>query len=153
MDKIIVKSLTFSDGGEIPVDYTCDGMDISPEIFWDNIPDETKSFVLMMEDIDSSSSVTHWIVYDIPSTLRLLPENFPKIPQIDGIKQGINDLGRIGYGGPCPPKGSVHRYAFNVYAVSVPSLELSTGATRKIVEEKMEGKILSKGILIGIYGR
>jgi hypothetical protein len=154
MEPIIVKSMSFDEGETIPVDYTCDGMDISPEIVWDNVPEETKSFVLIMEDPDAPMGVfTHWVVYDIPSSLRLLPENFPKVPQIDGIKQGINDFGRIGYGGPCPPKGSTHRYIFNIFAVSVPSLELPTGATKKIIEEKMEGKVLSKGKLTGIYGR
>ncbi|ACO04282.1 MAG TPA: YbhB/YbcL family Raf kinase inhibitor-like protein [Persephonella sp.] len=154
MEPIIVKSMSFDEGEPIPVDYTCDGMDISPEIVWDNVPEETKSFVLIMEDPDAPMGVfTHWVVYDIPSSLRLLPENFPKVPQIDGIKQGINDFGRIGYGGPCPPRGSTHRYVFNVYAISVVSLELPTGATKKIVEERMEGKILSKGKLTGIYGR
>lgn len=37
----------------IPVDYTCDGKDISPELEWKNPPANTQSYVLMLADPDA----------------------------------------------------------------------------------------------------
>ena len=151
---ITVISSAFEEGGHIPITYTCDGPDISPEISWDNYPPETQSFVIVMDDPDAPvGTFTHWVLYDIPSSVNFIPENFPKVPEIDGIKQGINDFGKIGYGGPCPPLGKPHRYFFRVFAVDQPTLGLPAGASRQEVEMIMSGKVIDKGYLIGIYGR
>ncbi len=151
---IIVKSPAFSEGEFIPVEYTCDGEDISPEILWSGAPAGTKSFVLIADDPDAPIGLfTHWIVYDIPANISHLPENMPKVYEIDSIKQGINDFGRVGYGGPCPPPGKPHRYFFKVFALDIPTLGIPAGANRPIVEERMEGHILAEGYLMGIYGR
>ncbi|WP_293446064.1 YbhB/YbcL family Raf kinase inhibitor-like protein [Persephonella sp.] len=151
---ITVISSAFEEGGHIPITYTCDGPDISPEISWDNYPPETQSFVIVMDDPDAPvGTFTHWVLYDIPSSVNFIPENFPKVPEIDGIKQGINDFGKIGYGGPCPPLGKPHRYFFRVFAVDQPTLGLPAGASRQEVEMIMSGKVIDEGYLIGIYGR
>jgi len=151
---ITVKSSAFEEGGHIPITYTCDGSDISPEISWENYPPETQSFVIIMDDPDAPvGTFTHWVVYDIPSSVNLIPENFPKVPEINGIKQGINDFGKIGYGGPCPPLGKPHRYFFRVFAVDQPALGLPAGASRQEVEMIISGKVIDEGYLIGIYGR
>ncbi len=151
---IIVKSPVFEEGGYIPVSYTCDGSDVSPEIRWYDYPSETQSFVVIMDDPDAPlGTFTHWIVYDIPASLDYLPEGFPKLPEVDGIKQGINDFGKIGYGGPCPPLGKPHRYFFKVFAIDQPSLGLPAGASRQEVEMIMTGKVIDEGYLVGIYGR
>jgi len=150
-----VFSRSFKNGGEIPRVYTCDGRDISPHVGWEDVPEGTKSFVLIMDDPDAPvGTFTHWVVYDIPSQTRELLENFPKVPEISGIKQGINDFGRVGYGGPCPPRGhGYHRYFFKVFALNVESLGLPPGSTRREVESKMKGKVLAQAHIMGLYRR
>jgi len=151
---LIIKSPVIHYGETIPKIYTCDGSDISPPIIWSGYPMETQSFVLLMEDPDAPIGVfTHWVVYDIPANINELPEDFPKNPEVNGIKQGINDFGKIGYGGPCPPFGKPHRYFFRVFALDVPYLELPAGASRQEVEVVMTGKIIDEGYLMGLYSR
>ncbi|SHK34452.1 YbhB/YbcL family Raf kinase inhibitor-like protein [Thermocrinis minervae] len=150
-----LKSSAFKNGQEIPRKYTCDGVNISPELSWENPPSGAKSYVLIMEDPDAPyGTFTHWVVYDIPAHVRSLKEGFPKADQVDGIKQGINDFGYVGYGGPCPPKGhGYHRYIFKLYVLSVESLNLPPKATKKQVEESIRGKVLAEGRLVGKYRR
>ena len=95
----------------------------------------------------------HWVIYDLPAGVRELPEALPAQEQFaDGSRQGTNDFGRIGYGGPCPPGSSRHRYVFRLYALDR-KLNLPAGATRSQAEEAMKGHILAHGELIGRYQR
>ena len=150
-----IYSPDFESGGVIPSIFTCDGEDISPEIRWEGAPKETKSFVLIMDDPDAPiGTFTHWVVYDIPATENHLPKNFPKVPEVNTIKQGINDFRRVGYGGPCPPRGhGYHRYFFKLYALSIPSLGLKPGSTRREVENAMKNHILAEAQFFGRYKR
>ena len=150
-----VESDAFREGEIIPVKFTCEGADVSPPIRWSGVPEGTKSFVLIMDDPDAPiGTFTHWVVYDIPAGVRSFEENLPKVEHLDGIKQGVNDFGRIGYGGPCPPKGhGYHRYFFKIYALDLESLGLSPAANRRQVEERMKGHIVGEGYLMGRYKR
>ncbi len=150
-----VISAAFKEGELIPRQYTCEGKDVPPPISWQDFPQEAKSFVLIMDDPDApAGTFTHWVVYDIPSSVSRLEENFPKVKEHMGIKQGMNDFGRVGYGGPCPPRGhGYHRYFFKVYALSVASLNLPAGASRRDVEKAMAGKVLAQAQLMGRYKR
>jgi len=144
----------FKEGQDIPRKYTCDGEDVSPQVKWSGQPSNTKSFVLIMDDPDAPvGTFTHWIVYDIPASQTSLQENFPKRSEVRSIKQGINDFGRVGYGGPCPPRGHTHKYYIKVYALDVESLGLRPGATRREVESKMQGHVIGQGQTMGRYGR
>ena len=95
----------------------------------------------------------HWVLYDLPPDVTALAEGIPPDEQLtnDG-KQGKNDFDKIGYGGPCPPKGSAHRYFFKLYALDT-ELNLSPGATKKDLLKAMEGHILAEGQLMGRYQR
>ncbi len=150
-----LESKAFREGESIPKKYTCDGIDVSPPLSWSGAPKETKSFILIMDDPDAPiGTFTHWIVYDIPPHVGGFEEDFPKTPELEGIKQGMNDFGYVGYGGPCPPKGhGTHRYFFKLYALDLSSLELPPGATRRQVEERMKGHILGETSLMGRYKR
>ncbi len=150
-----IRTSAFMDNGFIPKKYTCDGMNVSPDLFWGEFPPDTKSFVIIMEDPDAPMGVfTHWIVYDIPYTVTALNENIQKTPVVNGyIKQGINDFGRIGYFGPCPPKGMPHRYFIRIYALDIPVLGLPPGAVRQDVLYKMEGHVIAQTHIVGLYGR
>jgi Raf kinase inhibitor-like YbhB/YbcL family protein len=142
----------FSPGGTIPKPLTCDGGDLSPALHWNSPPSTTQSFALIADDPDAPVGIwVHWVIFDLPANLRSLPQNFPKTEQsADGSRQGTNDFGKIGYGGPCPPSGKVHRYFFKLYALDT-KLNLGAGATKKDVERAMQGHILARGEYMGRY--
>lgn len=151
---IEVTSPAFRDGGSIPSKYTCDGQDISPPLKWNTIPDGTKSIALIVDDPDAPrGDWVHWVVYDLPPSLRELPERVPAQEKIlgNGGRQGTNDYGKIGYGGPCPPSG-VHRYFFKVYALDQ-ELKPGPGATKAELLAAMDTHILAEGQLMGKYSR
>jgi Raf kinase inhibitor-like YbhB/YbcL family protein len=148
-----LKSPSFTHMGEIPSKYTCQGNDISPAISWENPPAGTKSFVLIVDDPDAPDpeapklTWVHWVLYNIPANVKGLPEAVKALPA--GALDGINNWGRTGYGGPCPPIGR-HRYFFKLYALSkeLPALRRPS---KDDIEKAMEGSILGKAELIGTY--
>ncbi|MCX7858405.1 MAG: YbhB/YbcL family Raf kinase inhibitor-like protein, partial [Deltaproteobacteria bacterium] len=114
-----LRSPAFSDGGVIPRIYTCDGRNISPPLSWSGAPPRTKSFVLIMEDLDASGEpIINWVVYDITARRDRLEEDIPKQFTVQIVspgfvevfRQALNSAGarRVGYSGPCPPSGRVH---------------------------------------------
>lgn len=148
------KSPDFNSGGIIPKQFTCDGADISPALEWNDPPGATQSFALTADDPDAPVGTwVHWVLFDMPANARTLAQNVPKKEQMaDGSRQGRNDFGKIGYGGPCPPPGKPHRYFFKLYALDT-KLNLKPGATMKDVEHAKQGHILAQADWIGRYGR
>jgi hypothetical protein len=141
-------------GSQIPAKFTCSGAGISPYLAWSAPPAGTASFALIVTDPDAPGrTFVHWVLYDLPSGMRSLPEGLPALGQhADGSRQGRNDFGEIGYGGPCPPGNSAHHYHFTLYALDA-KLNLPVGATRAQVETAMQGHILARGELVGLYQR
>jgi Raf kinase inhibitor-like YbhB/YbcL family protein len=151
-----MKSPAFNQGDTIPREHSCEGDDISPELGWEGVPAGTKSFALIVEDPDAPvGTFIHWVIYDIPGNFKGLAGGLSKAQTLEGgIKQGKNDFGRTGYGGPCPPKGhGRHRYFFMLRALDVPELGLAPGAGKKAVEKAMEGHVLGVARLMGVYQR
>jgi Raf kinase inhibitor-like YbhB/YbcL family protein len=149
-----LQSPDFTAGGNIPKQFTCDGANISPALSWNAPPAATQSFVLIADDPDAPVGTwVHWVIFDLPANLRALPQNFPQNEQsADASRQGRNDFGKIGYGGPCPPPGKPHRYFFKLYALQA-KLNLKPGATKKDVERAMQGHILAQSEYIGRFSR
>lgn len=151
MRNIILKSSAFEHNNAIPSKYTCDGDDINPSLEVSNLPENTKSLVLIMDDPDATGGVTwdHWLVWNInPETLIITENTVPA-----GATQGTSSFGYQKYGGPCPPPGSnPHRYMFKLYALDT-TLDLLAGATKQEIETAMENHILDQTILIGLYQR
>lgn len=149
----VLTSPAFNDGGAIPRRFTCDAEDVSPALTWADPPRATGSFALIMDDPDAPIGTwVHWVVYDLPSELRELPERVPpgdRLP-VGGV-HGRNSWGRLAYGGPCPP-GGTHRYVFRLYALDS-VLGLAPGASKEDVLRAMEGKALAEATLVGKYGR
>ncbi len=147
-------STAFSDGGSIPVKYTCDGDNVSPPLAWEAPPTGTKSFALICDDPDAPVGIfTHWVIFNIPASVRQLGEAVPATERLeDGAIQGKNSFGKLGYSGPCPPRGSTHRYRFTTYALDK-LLELPPGTPKKELLEAMQGHILAQGQLTGTYHR
>ncbi|MBY0353904.1 YbhB/YbcL family Raf kinase inhibitor-like protein [Candidatus Babeliales bacterium] len=151
---LTVTSSAFKAGEPIPPQYSCDGDNRSPQLLWDNAPQETQSFVLFCDDPDAPGKTwVHWVAYNIPANSTGLAENIEQGKEefANGMRQGKSDFGKIGYGGPCPPSG-VHRYFFKVYALSK-KLDLAPGATKKVVEMAMQGLVIGAGQLMGTYAR
>jgi Raf kinase inhibitor-like YbhB/YbcL family protein len=144
----------FEEGMLIPKEHTCDGADRSPPLHWEGAPDDAKSFAIVVDDPDApSGNWNHWLIYNIPPAAKALAEGVPIRGLLgDGTRQGTNDFGKTGYGGPCPPRGSNHRYYFKLYALSAP-LELEPGAKRDAVLKALDGKTLGEARLMGKYGR
>ena len=142
----------FPDGGEIPVLHTCDGADVSPSLEWSGPPEGAQSFALIVEDPDAPAGTwNHWLLYDIPPTLNALAQGFKSGAL--GVS-GANDFRRLGYGGPCPPKGhGQHRYFFRLLALDVPKLGLPQGARRPEVEAAIKGHVLGEAQYMGRYAR
>lgn len=140
--------------GTIPKAYTCDGANRSPQLAWSAPPAGTRSLALTVTDPDAPhGTFTHWVLFNLRATTRSLPEGLDPSPQLpDGALQGGNSFRQIGYGGPCPPRGSTHRYVFTLYAVDAP-LALAPGVSRAQLEAALAGHILAHAQLIARYGR
>jgi hypothetical protein len=143
-----------ANGRPIPDKYTCTGSNVSPPLKWDNAPAGVKSFALIADDPDAPVGTwVHWVLYNLPPATMFLGENLPSSPELpDGSKQGVNDFGQPGYGGPCPPPGRPHRYFFKIYALDA-MLHLKSGATKKDLLKAMDGHVLAQGQLMGTYQR
>jgi len=148
-----VSSASFSDGGSIPQQFTCDGADLSPQLEWHSAPPSTMSLAIVMDDPDAPVLFTHWLVYNIAPGVRGLPQNASThAASHQGAAEGTNSFGRFGYGGPCPPTGKPHHYVFRIYALDI-RLDLPPGAARKQLDSAIEQHIVAEGQIIGIYQR
>lgn len=150
---INLTSPAFDDGDFLPVKYTCDGANISPPLKWDSLPPKTESIAIICEDPDApSGNWTHWIIFNIPPQTTSLPENIPDDETLtDGTRQGINDFGATGYGGPCPPWGT-HRYFFKIYALDI-IIDIVSFVDKDTFLNAITGHILATGRLMGKYKR
>jgi len=152
---LTLTSSAFAHNGDIPREYTCDGSDTSPPLAWSGAPAGTRSFVLIVDDPDAPDPAApkrtwvHWVLYDIPAATNALEKGVKRLPQ--GTREGLNDWGRTGYGGPCPPIGR-HRYFHKLYALDIELPDLGRPAKAR-VEQAMAGHILAQAELIGLYRR
>ena len=146
-------STAFQHNSPIPVEYTCDGRNISPPLKWGSLPEGVRSLALICEDPDAPSGTwIHWVIYNIPAEVGGLEAGVSTTETLaSGASQGVNDFRRVGYGGPCPPSGR-HRYFFRLYALDA-ELKLKPGARKQEVVRAMEGHVLATGELMGTYSR
>lgn len=145
-------SAAFQYGGPIPDKYSCNGQNVSPELSWSGIPEGTRSMAIILDDPDAPrGTFNHWVIYNIPAGTTGLSEAVSRASRLsDGTMQGKNSFGEIGYGGPCPPRGSSHRYYFTLYALDI-TLDLDAGATKAQVLAAMEGHLLAQAETMGTY--
>jgi len=145
MKELIITSPVFGNNGYIPAKYTCDGEDVNPPLKIEYVPGGTQSLVLIVDDPDAPAGTwSHWTVWNIPPAEKIEENSVPGV-------EGLNDFGRHSYGGPSPPSGT-HRYFFKVYALDT-KLDLDKNSRKNDVEEAMEGHVLAKGEIIGLYSR
>lgn len=144
----MLESPAFKENGNIPIQYTGEGKDLSPPLFWKNAPKGTQSLALICDDPDApGGNWDHWILYNIPSSLNELKEGGKDLSS--EIRLGKNSWGNNAYGGPKPPSGT-HHYHFTLYALDT-TLNLQEGATKEELLKAMEGHILKQVTLIGLY--
>jgi Raf kinase inhibitor-like YbhB/YbcL family protein len=154
MSKIELTSTAFREGAAVPKAYTGDSKDASPPLEWGTPPEGTRSFALVADDPDAPRGTwVHWVLYNLPADTRRLDEGIPAQKTLaNGAKQGTNDFGKIGYGGPAPPRGKPHRYFFKLYALDT-LLDLQSGTSKDQLLAAMKGHILAEGQLMGTYSR
>lgn len=142
-------SAAFEHNGKIPAKFTCEGEDLNPPLEISQAPEGTVSFALVVDDPDAPrGNWDHWLIWNIPADQTVIEEG--AMPE--GTLAGANDFGRTSYGGPCPPAGGAHRYFFKLYALDA-LLNLKEGATKQQLEDAMEGHVIGKAELIGLFER
>jgi len=146
----ITMTSAFSEGGNLPIDYTCDGRDVLPSLAWSSPPEGTKSLAVMIDDPDApGTTFTHFLAYGIGAQTHELRGGADPTPE--GVRIGKNDFGAVRYNGPCPPKGEEHRYRFQIFALDVPVI-LEEAASRSDLESAMNGHVLGRGTLTANFG-
>jgi Raf kinase inhibitor-like YbhB/YbcL family protein len=140
-------SNAFAEGGWIPPLHSCHGADLSPSLEWAGAPAGTRSFALIVDDPDAPRGAwNHWLLYDIPANVHTLAQG----SRAAGVP-GTNDFGKPGYGGPCPPPGSPHRYYFKLYALDIETLPIHTGARRADLDDALKGHVLGEAQCVGRF--
>ena len=155
---MVLTSAAFGQGEPIPEEFTGDGLNLSPPLGWENVPEETREFALVCTDSDTPTAPwVHWVIYKIPATVTGLPAGVPQDLTLGAplhAVQGRNSwtTGRVfGYRGPDPPRGhGTHHYHFTLYALDS-KLEIEPGADIDALLEEMHGKILASAELVGTY--
>ena len=143
-----ITSRAFSHLKLIPPLYTCDGQNISPPLTIEEVPEEAKSLVLIVDDPDAPGrTFVHWTLWNISPSTSEIHEN--AVPQ--NAIQGRTDFGANRWGGPCPPS-KTHRYFFKLYALDA-FLDLHTSSSKSDIEQAMNGHIIATAELIGLYTR
>ena len=154
---LTLASPAFAHNGSLPARLTCDGRDVSPELRWSGLPVGTQSLALIVDDPDAPDPAAprmtwvHWVLYNIPPAAMGLPEGVAVSDLPPGTREGMNDWGRTGYGGPCPPIGR-HRYFHKLYALDTVLPDLGKPA-KTTLEQAMKGHVLASTELVGTYQR
>lgn len=150
-DDFALATNAFLDTGSLPVLYTCDGRDLSPQLTWSNVPAKTKTFALIVSDPDAPGGEWyHWVVYDIPKSVTKFEEGVSTLP--GGALAGKNSWGKARYSGPCPPKGSLHTYVFTLYALDT-KLSVPAGADAKTILDLIKSHTVQQAKLTAAYSR
>ena len=154
---VILHSISFSAGGDIPPAYTCKGERVSPEVSWEGVPEKALSYVLLATDWDGPTprfrleNFTHWILYDIPQQVHEIKSAATTV-ELNQMKIDIgnNSSDAAAYMPPCPPLGK-HRYVFRLYALDIPQIHPAAHG-RDAVMDAMTGHVLAYGEIVGSFG-
>ena len=141
-----ITSPAFSEGQDIPSKFTCDGVNVNPELQLSGVPASTQSLAIIVDDPDSQGgNWSHWLMWNIKPDTVVISEN--SVPS--GAVQGTNDFGEAKYGGPCPGRGK-HHYQYKVYALDV-EFDLTSSAIKSDLIKAINGHVLDQAVLVGLY--
>lgn len=145
----------FVNGHAIPPQFTCDGEDRSPPLAWAGAPPETRSLVLLVDDVDAPDGVFHhWACFDIPAHYTGLAEGAGRPERFEDFRHAVNDFGELGYNGPCPPHGDgLRRYRFRLLALDCLDLDVRTHPSCLEVESAARKHLLLEARMTGVYHR
>jgi len=153
---LTVTSSSFPPGGDMPVNCTCKGQEVSPALNWDSDIPGVESYVILTTDYDVPTpafplfNLSHWVVYNLPDVVNSLPEGVSaEQMRMLGGKTGKNGAGALAYIGPCPPVGR-HAYVFRVYALDQ-ALTFEETPDKQAVLDAMQGHVLAYGELTGYF--
>ncbi|MBD1544908.1 YbhB/YbcL family Raf kinase inhibitor-like protein [Roseibium aggregatum] len=149
-------SPAFENNDEIPEGHTCMGANLSPRLEWSDPPPDALSFALVCLDPDApGGTFYHWAVFDIPKDMRELEAGLrADAKRPDGLRQALNDFGKPGYGGPCPPRGhGPHHYRFCLFALDVAKLETGDHARCRQILEAARPHALATAEITGLFER
>jgi Raf kinase inhibitor-like YbhB/YbcL family protein len=146
---LAVSSTALVDGDQVPVEFTCDGDDVAPDLAWADVPAAAVEIVVVVDDPDApGGTFTHWTVWGLPPNATPIDGDLP-----DAAVEGTNDFGRVGYRGPCPPvDDGPHQYRFRVFALDS-ALDLPRGAAPAQLSAAINGHVLAQGELRASYAR
>lgn len=146
-----IKSTSFNEGETIPVKYTCSGEDLSPQISWTDVPQNTQSLALIVSDPDAPAGTWyHWVVFNIPANTKEFNENIQTYPPESIV--GVTSYNKNRYNGPCPPPGKPHHYIFTLYALDS-KMSYPNSVDAKILQDAMKKHILETATLTGLFQR
>lgn len=150
-----ISSEDIKDGQPIAEVYTCDGADQSPQLSWPEAPSGVRSFALVVDDPDAPhGTFSHWGVFNMPDTRTSIERGEGNGPSNTNFVQAMNDFGKSGYGGPCPPKGhGPHRYRFKLYALDVEKLTLPPDTKIPALEDAAKEHRIAMAEIMGTYER
>lgn len=152
---LTLTSPAFVPNGSIPAQFTCEGANISPPLFWSGVPQGTRSLALIVDDPDAPDPAApkmtwvHWVLYNLPPSTKGLSEGIAVNALPVGTRQGLNDFTTTAYGGPCPPVGR-HRYFHKLYALDAVLADLDK-PRKGDLERAMKGHVLGEAQLVGTY--
>lgn len=139
-------SPVFEDNGQIPEKYTCDGENVNPPLAFEDVPGNTESLALIVDDVDNAGGFTHWMLWNIDPLTEVIEED--ETPP--DAEEGMNDFGEAGYGGPCPPSGA-HHYRFRAYALDE-HLTIPANTSKEELLRIISDHTIDQDELIGEYG-
>jgi hypothetical protein len=148
-DRLTLSSRSITPNQPIPIQYTCDGESVSPDLAWAGAPSDTVAYALVVDDVDAGP-FTHWLAWNIPSdAVELAARTAPTA--IGGV-EGTNDVGLVGDAGPCPPTGELHHYRFQVLALDE-ALDLDAGADRAAFDDASAPHAIAGDSFLATYER
>jgi Raf kinase inhibitor-like YbhB/YbcL family protein len=157
-----LSSTGFKDGERLPTKFAgnnksnpnCVGENVSPALSWSNPPEGTKSYALLMVDVDGRppAGVAHWVAYGIPAAVTGFAEGEVSKPS-DKYVGGQSTLKLPSYFGPCTPPGPPHHYIFTLMATDLEPTALKEGMAREEVIKALDGHAKGAVSLVSIFSK
>lgn len=137
----------FAQDAAIPVRFTCDGLNLSPAITWEGLPEGTVEVAIQVVDLEAED-YTHWVITGLKPAAGGIGEG--EVPV--GAIQARNSKGIVGYSGPCPPKGSLHNYLFEVDALDS-AITLAEGTDAETMLQAIGAATIQSTSMSGTFSR
>ena len=146
--------LAVKNAGNNKSNPNCVGENVSPALNWTNPPEGTKSFAILVFDIDGRppGGVSHWVAYGIPASVTGFAEG--EVSKVGDKYIGGQSLMKLPhYSGPCTPPGPPHHYIFTLMATDLEPTGMKEGMTRDDLIKALDGHAKGAVSLVGIFSK